>query len=65
MEHAIQAPNFPHGHSREGQKRPLIEVAELLIRMRDIGFIRSLTVERVDPKTGRTVPVRSASEKAE
>jgi hypothetical protein len=56
MELAIVRPVFPVGDVRSGQKRPIVEAAELLIRMQDIGFFRSLAVERIDPSDGRIVP---------
>lgn len=55
MELAIVAPFFPDDHVQAGQKRPIVEAAELLGRTQDVGFFRSLAVERVDPQTGRIV----------
>lgn len=58
MELAITHPVFPPEDSRTGQKRPIMEAAELLIRMQDIGFFRSLAVERLDSSSGRTVSLK-------
>ena len=59
MELAIIHPVFPPEDLRAGQKRPIIEAAELLIRMQDIGFFRSLAVERLDSRSGRTMPLKT------
>jgi hypothetical protein len=59
MELAIAHPVFPAGDYRAGQKRTIIEAAEILIRMQDIGFFRSLAVERVDSNSGQIAPLRT------
>lgn len=61
MELAIQCPVFPQGDMREGQERPLVEVAKLLIRMREIGFSRSVAVERIDSINGKMNPYNGAT----
>lgn len=60
MQLAITHPVFPEGDPRAGQKRPIVEAAELLIRMQDIGFFRSFAVERLDSSSGRTVLLKTA-----
>lgn len=60
MELAITHPAFPMEDARTGQKRPIVEAAELLIRMQEIGFSRSLAVERLDSRSGRVVPLKTA-----
>jgi hypothetical protein len=55
MTYAMENPRFPEGHARVGELRPVVEAAHLLFRMQDIGFLRSLASERVDPDTGQTV----------
>ncbi|TCS33104.1 hypothetical protein EDC30_11845 [Paucimonas lemoignei] len=57
MELAITNPAFPVGDAREGQKRSIVEVAELLLRMQNVGFSRSVAVERLDSSSGRIVPL--------
>ena len=59
MKFAIANPIFPAGDARAGKQRPIVEAAELLIRMQDIGFFRSIAAERVDPQTGKAVPQTS------
>lgn len=52
MAHAISHPEFPEGHGRAGQTRKIIEAAQVLMRTRDAGYLRSLEQFRVDPETG-------------
>jgi hypothetical protein len=52
MKHALQHRNLPSDHNRAGATRPIIEVAQLLIRARDAGYLRSLEGYEVDPETG-------------
>jgi hypothetical protein len=52
MNYASQHRTLPRGHSRAGETRPVIEIAELLMRARDVGYLRSLDGYRVDPDTG-------------
>jgi hypothetical protein len=59
MKLAIANPFFPAGDARAGKQRPIVEAAELLIRMQDIGFFRSIAAERVDSETGKIVPYKS------
>lgn len=60
MEVAISSPTFPLGDAREKKKRPIVEVASLLIRMRDVGFSRSVSAERLDPVSGRMILLSGA-----
>ena len=60
MELAITHPLFPVGDKRAGQKRPIIEAAELLLRIKDVGFFRSLAAERVDSCSGKTAPLKAS-----
>lgn len=55
MSFAIVHPTFPPGSKRAGEERPLIDAAKLLLRVEDVGFLRSLGRERLDPDTGRVV----------
>jgi hypothetical protein len=55
MTHAIGHPVFPNEHPHAGQTRPIVEIAELIIRVRDVGFLRAVSQERLDPETGRVV----------
>ncbi|MYM26240.1 hypothetical protein GTP46_26780 [Duganella sp. FT135W] len=62
MELAIANPVFPVDDPRAGHQRPIIEAAELLIRMQGIGFFRSIAVERIDSRSGKTVQLKPAAE---
>lgn len=66
MLRAIIQPLFLNDYPRSGQKRPIVEAAELIIRARDIGFRRSLSRERMDSGTGQIVsrPADARDEKA-
>ncbi|NHQ86274.1 hypothetical protein HA050_09110 [Iodobacter sp. HSC-16F04] len=55
MDLAIMRPEFPAEDNRVGQKRSIVEAAELLIRMRDIKFSLSTSLERIDSHSGRVV----------
>lgn len=52
MNYALQHTSLPHEHKKAGGTRPIIEVAQLLVRARDAGYLRSLEAFRVDPETG-------------
>jgi hypothetical protein len=53
MKYALQHPEFPQGHKKAGEIRPAIEVARLLIKARDAGYVRSIEKYKVDPATGK------------
>lgn len=56
MVHAIEQPLFGAEDPRTGSKRPIVEAVEVVLRIQDVGFLRSLAREHVDPVTGRVVP---------
>jgi hypothetical protein len=53
MAYAIAHPNFEAADPRAGNARPMIDVARMLIRAHDVGYLRSVEFEEVDPETGR------------
>jgi len=55
MTYAIAHPKFPPGDVRVGKEREIIIIARLLIRAQDVGYLRSVEREQVDPETGRMV----------
>ncbi len=55
MMKAIAQPMFGSDDSRSGSKRQIVEAVEVILRMQDVGFLRSTAVERVDPDSGRAV----------
>ncbi|MYN02124.1 hypothetical protein GTP41_08405 [Pseudoduganella sp. DS3] len=52
MEYAISHPYKNLNGQVENQQRMIIEAATLLVRMRDIGFLRASALEEMDPETG-------------
>ena len=52
MNYALQHPEFPTDHEMVGAVRPCIEIARLLVRCRNAGYLRTLANYRVDPETG-------------
>jgi hypothetical protein len=59
MRHAVGAELLPAGHARAGSVRPLVEVARLLIRALDSGYVRSVEASVVDPETGDLRPSKA------
>lgn len=55
MKYAIAHPTFPPNDSRAGNERELVNVAKVLIRAQDVGYLRSLNVEELDSETGKMV----------
>jgi hypothetical protein len=55
MDYAISHPVFPAGDSRAGMERKAIEAARMLIRAQDVGYLRSIDHEKVNPETGLMV----------
>jgi hypothetical protein len=53
MKYALQHPDFPQGHKKAGEIRPAIEIARLLIKARDAGYVHSIEKYKVDPATGK------------
>jgi hypothetical protein len=47
MKYALQHQEFPQEHKKAGEIRPAIEVARLLIKARDAGYIRSVTAYKM------------------
>lgn len=56
MVRAIEQPVFGAEDPRAGTKRPIVEAVEVILRIQNVGFQRSLARERVDPVTGRAMP---------
>ena len=52
MKYAIAHPMFPSGDARAGTERKAIEAARVLIRAQDVGYLRSVECEQVNPETG-------------
>jgi len=52
MDHALSYPTFPVGHRREGLRRPMLDAAQLLVRARNAGYLRSIKRLRINPDTG-------------
>ena len=55
MKYAIAHPTFGPDSSKEGTEREIVKAANLLIRAQDVGYLRSLEHEEVDPNTGQMV----------
>ena len=55
MAYAIDHRTLPAGHARSGQTRPLLEIAQILVRAQRAPFLQSLAREKVDPTTGKIV----------
>lgn len=55
MEYAIDHRTLPAGHAKSGQTRPLLEIAQILVRAQRAPFLLSLAREKVDPATGKIV----------
>lgn len=55
MTYAIDHHTLPAGHSKSGQIRPLLEIAQILVKAQRAPFLLSLAGEKVDPTTGRIV----------
>jgi hypothetical protein len=56
MRHAVKGERLPQGHKGAGTVRPLIEVARLLVRARQSGYLRSVENFLVDSETGELRP---------
>jgi hypothetical protein len=52
MDYALSIPTLPLGHKRAGSRRPILDVAWLLVRARDAGYVRSIEKMVVDPNSG-------------
>jgi hypothetical protein len=55
MTYAIAHPKFPDGDERAGTEREIVDAARVLIRAQDVGYLRSVEHEELDPDTGRMV----------
>lgn len=55
MAYAISHPTFPPGDDRAGKEREIVGVARLLIRAQDVGYLRSVEQEQLDPDSGRMI----------
>lgn len=55
MAYAIDHRTLPAGHTRSVQTRPLLEIAEILVRAQRASFLQSLAGEKVDSTTGKIV----------
>ena len=58
MKYAIAHPTFPAGDSRVGDEREIVDAARVLIRAQDVGYLRSVEMEELDPETGKMVKRR-------
>ena len=58
MKYAIAYPTFPAGDSRAGEEREIVDTARVLIRAQDVGYLRSVEMEELDPETGKMVKRR-------
>lgn len=56
MKHALNHEQLPAGHKNEGKVRQVIEMARMIVRGRQSGYLRSLEGSRTDPITGEVVP---------
>jgi len=55
MKYAIAHPKFPAGDSRAGKEREIFDAARVLVRAQDVGYLRSVDMEELDPETGKMV----------
>lgn len=58
MQYAIANPTFPASDSRYGEERDIFDAARVLIRAQDVGYLRSVEMEELDPDTGKMVARR-------
>lgn len=58
MKYAIAHPMFPAGDSRAGKEREIFDAANVLVRAQDVGYLRSVDMEELDPETGKMVKRR-------
>lgn len=58
MKYAIAHPRFPVGDSRAGEEREIFDAARVLVRAQDVGYLRSVDMEELDPETGKMVKRR-------
>jgi hypothetical protein len=58
MKHALNNEQLPPGHKNEGKVRPVIEIARMVVRGRQSGYLRSAENSRTDPATGEVVSRR-------
>jgi hypothetical protein len=56
MNHALENEHLPAEHRGAGQRRQVLEVAQLIVRARRSGYQRSLASSKVAPVTGEIVP---------
>jgi hypothetical protein len=52
MDYALSIPTLPPVHKRAGSRRPILDVAWLLVRARDAGYVRSIENMIVDSVSG-------------
>jgi len=55
MAYAIEHQKFPDEDARAGREREIVNIARTLIRAQDVGYLRSVQQEEVDPSTGKMV----------
>ncbi|WP_133246247.1 hypothetical protein [Acidovorax sp. 99] len=55
MKYAIAHPIFPANDSRTGEEREIFDAARVLVRAQDVGYLRSVEMEELDPETGKMV----------
>ena len=52
MSYALLHPEWPQGHKKVGETRPIIEIARFVVNARSGGYIRTIETFKVDPDTG-------------
>jgi hypothetical protein len=55
MKYAIAHPKFLADDSRAGEVREIVDAARVLIRAQDVGYLRSVEMEELDPESGKMV----------
>lgn len=61
MDYAVEHPMFPSCDPRAGTERKAIAAARVLIRAQDVGYLRSVGYEEVDPETGLMLKILPSS----
>lgn len=56
MKYALNNEQLPSGHKKAGKVRQIVEIARMIGRARQSGYLRSLERSRVNPATGEIVP---------
>lgn len=56
MKRALNDEKLPPPHRKAGQVRQAVQIARMILRARESGYLRSLDSFRIDPATGEIVP---------